>query len=239
MPLDTRYNVNTPEGGSLELSPAGPSVRFWAWFIDALIRLGLNISTFSIFGMTLGNTGFGIALILMFLIEWFYPVYFEVKKKGQTPGKKAVGIYVTQENGTPISLSASMIRNLLRFVDFLPFFYGFGLISMLLNRRFQRLGDLVAGTVVLYVDEKGQYDITDEAIDVEPIRPEVVFNLQEQQNLIRFAQRRSRLSPARAEELANTVGNCLDKDDKTTTDYLTGIAYWIQGKQSSLENKKQ
>jgi len=238
MPLDTRYNVNTPEGVSLELSPAGPAVRFWAWFTDALIRLGLNIVSFTAFGMTLGNTGIGIALILMFLIEWFYPVYFEIRHKGQTPGKKAMGIYVTQENGTPISLSASMIRNLLRFVDFLPFLYGFGLVSMLLNRRFQRLGDLVAGTVVLYVDDKGQYDIADEEVAVEPIRPSVVFNLREQQNLIRFAQRRSRLSAARAEELANTAGDWLDKGDKTATDYLTGIAYWLQGKQSSLENKK-
>lgn len=229
MPLDTNYSVNTPEGVSLELSPAGPAIRFWAWFVDALIRLGVNLFTFAILGMTLGNTGIGLALILLFLMEWFYPVYFELRHKGQTPGKKAMGIYVTQESGTPVSLSSSVIRNLLRFVDFLPFMYGFGLLSMIMSRRFQRLGDLVAGTVVLYVNEKGQYGMHDE-IDIEPIRPPVVFNLQEQQNLIRFAQRHSRLSNARAEELANTAGNWMDKGERTATQYLTGIAYWLQGK---------
>ncbi len=130
MTLDTLYQVNTPEGISLRLSPAGPVSRMLAWLIDILIRLVIN----GIFFATLaffGKTGIGIALILSFLLEWFYPVYFELYKKGQTPGKKMFNLYVTMEDASPISPGASIIRNLLRFVDFLPFLYGFGFISIL------------------------------------------------------------------------------------------------------------
>ncbi|KAG1694874.1 hypothetical protein GQR58_006816 [Nymphon striatum] len=120
-----------------------------AWTIDILIRLAINGVFYAALAF-FGKTGLGIALILTFLLEWFYPVYFELFKRGQTPGKKMFNLYVTMDDASPISPGASIIRNLLRFVDFLPLLYGFGFISMLLTKRFQRLGDLVAGTVVLH-----------------------------------------------------------------------------------------
>lgn len=222
--LDTSYNVHTPEGITLALSPAGPAPRFLAWSIDLLLRLLISAVFFMVFAFA-GNTGFGIALILSFLLEWFYPVFFEVKKAGQTPGKKSMGLYVAHEDATPISVSSSVIRNLLRVVDFLPFFYAFGLISMLLNRRFQRLGDLVAKTVVLYKE------IPSSPVEnkiKQSIRPPVKLTLIEQQALVAYLQRNQNISPERQQELSLLTGQLVEKQ-KTPVDYLLGIANYLTG----------
>lgn len=224
MALDTRYQVNTPEGISLRLSPAGPVPRMLAWIIDILIRIGINIILYSVLAF-LGKTGLGIAMILSFLLEWFYPVYFELFKNGQTPGKKSFNLYVSMENASPITPAASIIRNLLRFVDFLPLFYGFGFVTMLLTKRFQRLGDLVAGTVVLH--KPLEYPAIAD-VDVPTISPPFPLNLKEQQALIRFHQRTAYLTKERADELAGHTG-ALVKDEKEAAIHLLGIANWIMG----------
>ena len=149
MRLDTTYTVNTPEGIALELSPAGPIVRTLAWLVDVSIRAGVSLLIIILLAF-MGSLGIGLAMILIFLLEWFYPVWFELRSQGQTPGKRLLNIYVAQLDASPISPAASVVRNLLRVVDFLPFFYGFGLASCLLTKRFQRLGDLAANTVVLH-----------------------------------------------------------------------------------------
>jgi len=224
MALDTLYHVNTPEGIRLRLSPAGPVPRMLAWTIDILIRMGINIAIFTVLTFA-GKTGLGIALIISFLLEWFYPVYFELYRNGQTPGKKSFNLYVSMENASPITPAASIIRNLLRFIDFLPFLYGFGLISMLLNKRFQRLGDLVASTVVLH--KALEYPPIDE-IDVKPISPPVALNLSEQQALIRFQQRIPYLTKERSEELARLTSPLVDTK-KEATPQLLGLSNWIMG----------
>lgn len=224
MALDTLYHVNTPEGISLRLSPAGPVPRMLAWTIDILIRLAINGVFFAVLAI-FGKTGIGIALILTFLLEWFYPVYFELYKNGQTPGKKMFNLYVTMENASPISPGASIIRNLLRFVDFLPFFYGFGFISMMLTRRFQRLGDLVAGTVVLH--KALDYPALEED-NTQAITPPVSLNLSEQQALIRYQQRIPYLNAERAEELARLTNPLVDENNLASP-RLLGIANWIMG----------
>ncbi len=232
MTLDTIYQVNTPEGISLRLSPAGPVVRMLAWIIDILIRLVINGVLFTILAF-FGKTGIGIAFVLSFLLEWFYPVYFELYKKGQTPGKKMFNLYVTMADASPINLGASIIRNLLRFVDFLPFFYGFGFISMMLTKRFQRLGDLVASTVVLH--KAPDYPTVNED-KTEAIFPPVVLNLTEKQALIHFQQRIPYLTAERAEELAQIATPLLlpnSSDNKQASARLLGIANWIMGAKNS------
>lgn len=226
--LDTSYTVNTPEGITLNLSPAGPAPRFLAWSIDLLIRMMINGLMFIVLAFA-GNTGLGIALILSFFLEWFYPVYYELKHDGQTPGKKSMGLYVAQEDATPICTSSSVIRNLLRVVDFLPFLYAFGLISMLLNRRFQRLGDLVAKTVVLH---KSRIEKTTEMDVKESIRPPMKFTLVEQQALAAFLQRGSQISPARKEELSKLTGSLVE-NKKNPVAYLLGIANYLTGRGAS------
>ncbi len=235
MALDTLYHVNTPEGISLRLSPAGPVPRLFAWLLDTGIRLGLYFVIYSALGY-LGKTGMGIAMILTFLIEWFYPVYFELYKNGQTPGKSSFDLYVTMENASPVTPAASIIRNLLRFVDFLPLFYGFGFISMFLSGRFQRLGDLVAGTVVLH--KPLEYPIIQDQTDITPSAPPMALQLDEQQSLIRFYQRNPYLTPERSEELALLTGKLVDTSsqkqqavilENQATKKLLGIASWIMG----------
>lgn len=224
MSLDTLYQVNTPEGISLRLSPAGPVIRSLAWSIDILIRLAINAIIYVALAF-FGKTGLGIALILTFLLEWFYPVYFELYHNGQTPGKKNFNLTVSMEDASPITPGASIIRNLLRFVDFLPFFYGFGLISMMLTHRFQRLGDLVAGTIVMY--KSLEYPEIEED-QTKPVSPPVSLNLSEQQALIRYQQRIPYLTVERAEELAQLT-EPLTQNANPAAVRLLGISNWIMG----------
>ncbi len=235
MALDTLYHVNTPEGISLRLSPAGPVPRLFAWLLDTGIRLGLYFIIYTVLGY-LGKTGLGIAMILTFLIEWFYPVYFELYNNGQTPGKSSFNLYVTMENASPITPAASIIRNLLRFVDFLPLFYGFGFVSMLLSRRFQRLGDLVAGTVVLH--KPLEHLTIQEQTGITPVAPPMALQLAEQQALIRFYQRTPYLTKERSEELALLTGELVSETPSKNQKFVTeneatkkilAIASWIMG----------
>src|SRR5207342_2574723 len=115
--------------------------------------------------------GSGILLILWFALEWFYPTICEVWFNGATPGKKFLGLLVLHADGTPVGLPASLIRNLLRAVDFLPFLYGFGLLAMLLNRDFQRLGDIAGGTLVVYRETAFQHGAIPPAVPLPPAMP--------------------------------------------------------------------
>ena len=143
----------------------------------------------------LGKFGWGLLLVGLFLIEWFYPVLFEVYRHGATPGKRAMGLCVVNDDGTPVNWSASMIRNLLRFVDFLPFLYGFGLVSILLTRDFKRLGDIAAGTRVVDPETRKQA-VTVPVLQAQP--PQFPLTLEEQRAVINFAERSHELSPARS-----------------------------------------
>lgn len=224
MRLDTTYTVNTPEGIALQLAPAGPVPRLLAWLVDVLLRSLISGLLFA--GLaTLGRLGMGIALILTFLLEWFYPVYFELRHAGQTPGKKMLGLYVAQADASPVTLAASLLRNLLRVVDFLPLLYGCGFASMMLNRRFQRLGDLAADTVVLH---KTSHYGHNPLPATEPVRPEAALTLPEQQAILLFAQRSQTLPPARQEELARLTGPLVANRDNATH-WLHGIANWLGG----------
>ena len=229
--LDTSYTVNTPEGINLSLSPAGPMPRMLAWLVDSAIRLVIYTVVYTAFSV-LGSTGMGMAFIITFLVEWFYPVYFEVYKNGQTPGKKSLSLYVVQENGSPVTASASMIRNILRFVDFLPLFYGFGLASMLMNKRFQRLGDLVAGTVVLYKPSESSHLVENaETSNETVVVPPVSLLIDEQQNILQFHQRKNSLSEDRSEELASLSGSLVaDAKEGAKKEYLYALGRWIAGK---------
>lgn len=228
MRLDTTYTVNTPEGIALQLSPAGPLPRLLAWLMDLLLRSIISILIIVILSY-LGKMGIGIAMIIIFLLEWFYPVYFELRQQGQTPGKKMLGLYVAQTDASPVTPAASIVRNLLRVVDFLPLFYGFGFASMMLNGRFQRLGDLAANTVVLHKNNhKNQYV----NVDAEPVRPSISLTLPEQQAIMLFTQRSNTLTPSRQEELARMTGPLIE-NQQDPAHWLHGIANWLTGGRSA------
>lgn len=198
--IDTRQTLETPEGTDLSLYPAGFWIRSLAYVVDWLLRVAIVFVVGIVFSAS--GIGQGLTLVIYFLMEWFYPVFFEVWRSGQTVGKKALHLKVINDDGTPITFAASLIRNLLRVVDFLPGFYVTGVIASLCNRQFKRLGDLAAGTVVVYTNPI-QASPPLEAVGSRPV-PEG-FNTDEQRFLLTFAQRSSTMSPARQMELAQVL----------------------------------
>ena len=210
---DTRLAIETPEGANLPLNPAGVGSRSMALMVDGLIKFGINIAISTVLQFA-GALGAGLTFICFFLIQWFYPVYFEVWRHGATPGKKYMDLAVVHEDGTPVTFGASLIRNLLRFVDFLPFGYLAGTISCICNSRFKRLGDLAAGTMVVYVHQvtpKPEIDTKGKA----PVPPN--FSTDEQRALIAYAERSKLLSADRQRELAGVLTPLLGSADSVKT----------------------
>jgi len=224
--LDSVSVIQTPEGIDIFLRVAGIWPRSVAWVIDLIIRAVIYGSLIFILSQ-LGDFGTGLMLIIFFFMEWFYPVFFEVFNKGMTPGKKIFNIQVLNADGTPVGWSSSLLRNILRTVDFLPFFYGIGLISMLMNNRFQRLGDLAADTIVVYCMDSSE---TQEIPKVNQVKPAFNLNIKEQQAIIRYAERSNQLSDARMNELADILTPLNSDNNKMTKQKLLGIANFLIGK---------
>jgi hypothetical protein len=171
---------------------------------------------------------------------------FEVFWNGATPGKRACHLRVLHDDGTPIGWRASVVRNTLRAVDFLPVMYGFGLIACICNRDFKRLGDLAAGTLVVYAPPASTLRKRPEtARSSEPPPslaghvplPEATLTLEEQRAIIDFAERRKRWSDQRAAELAAHATAVFDdatgpdKTDKpVTAEQLVGLAHVFTGR---------
>lgn len=201
--IDTVRTVETPEGIALELRPAGPVARGLAWALDMGIRAAIYLAA----GMGLaffGKAGLGILAILVFLLEWFYPVCFEVLWEGRTPGKLALGLQVLMEDGRPEGWGPAMLRSLLMFVDFLPGFYGTGLMAMLCGKEGRRIGDLAAGTVVVHAPRRSLAKVAVPS-GARPMLPRVPLSLSEQRALAAFAERTATLTSERAQELANLL----------------------------------
>ncbi len=227
--FDTNRIIETPEGIELTLRVAGPVVRAFAWGIDFAIRAIVYIALAILFGQ-LGDFGTGLLLMSIFILEWFYPVLFEVYRQGATPGKHAMKIKVLHESGIPVDWSASMIRNLLRVVDFLPLLYGFGLIVTLMNKDFKRLGDLAAGTVVVYMDDISKHSTV---LSTESPRPmPLILPLEQQQAIINFAERSQYLPYERNEELANIVTSMTGKKGYSSIKVLYQLANGLIGERN-------
>src|SRR5689334_8462745 len=157
--MDDRYTIDTPENIEFAYDIAGIGSRFLAAIIDTL-AIGAALALLGIIaavanarlGLTSGAASSVLAAaatILSFLILWGYYIVFELVWNGQSIGKRAIGLRVVREGGRPITFVSSAIRNLIRLVDFLPAFYGIGVIVMFIDRRARRLGDLAGGTLVV------------------------------------------------------------------------------------------
>ncbi len=150
--IEDRITISTPEGVDLDVVVAGIGSRFVARLLDTLIQGGVIFALSLVFGAALGfSSGPVVALfiIVAFVLLFLYDPILEQATGGHTPGKSAAGLRVVMDTGAPVSLSASVTRNVVRIVDFLPALYGIGLVSMLATRHSQRLGDLAAGTLVV------------------------------------------------------------------------------------------
>ncbi len=154
------YAVLTPERVSLEYGIAGIGSRGGAAIIDTLIQavalvvLGAaGVAAGALVGIASGRfaEAFVIAALALggFVVTAGYYLVFEIVWNGQTPGKRTLGIRVIRENGYPVRPVDAVIRNVVRIADWLPFFYGIGILVMLFNKRSRRLGDFAAGTIVV------------------------------------------------------------------------------------------
>lgn len=226
--LDTIRAVPTPEGIELTLRLAGPVPRALAWLLDLLLRVAILLCAAWVLSMFRGF-GWGVILILAFLLEWLAPAAFEVWADGSTPGKKALGLMVLHDDGTPVGWAAALVRNLLRAVDFLPVGYGFGLAAMLLNRDFKRLGDIAAGTVVVY-REPSQRPLAIPAARPVPARRSLT--LDEQRAVLDFAERSSLLTPERAREIAELAVPLTGAGPGQETERLLEVASFLSGRKA-------
>ena len=151
MEYEDRISIATPEGVSLELSLAGLGSRFIASFLDVLVKaLAIGLLALAIYLLGAGNSLGAAALsVLGFAIYFGYDVAFEVLGAGRTPGKRANGLRVVADDGTPEGLRQSMIRNVVRVLEGPATLYMPAVISILASARNQRLGDHAASTLVV------------------------------------------------------------------------------------------
>ncbi len=196
-----RTSIVTPEGVRIWLTPASPIPRAWAWLID------LTLFAFAIFCVNLilllifnGNrVGGALATLASFVLYWGYAILCEVYFEGRTIGKRAMNLKVIRADGLPVSWRESITRNLLLVGDFLPLFYLTGLLCMLFDKQFRRVGDLVAGTLVVYCDAP---PTRVPVIDAEPLALPYSLSPDQQRILIALFEREKRLPRERLEELA-------------------------------------
>jgi uncharacterized RDD family membrane protein YckC len=153
--------IDTPENVTFDYDVAGIGSRFLSALVDTLLMLLLQVivyGTLYLIGVQMGglfsdSAPFWLVAILSlvaFVFFWGYYIFFEILWNGQTPGKRWVGLRVIRLDGTPVTAAEVVIRNLVRLIDLLPTAYGVGVVTMFVNDKSRRLGDLAAGTVVVH-----------------------------------------------------------------------------------------
>lgn len=142
--------ITTPEHVEIRLEPAGAGSRFLACLIDWAIVSGLTM-VFILAMTPLLPVGIAAALTVTvnFVLTWGWHVYFETQRGGRSPGKRALRLRVVDARGLPISLHQSLVRNILRAIDFAPAFYGVAATTSIVDARRRRLGDIIADTLVI------------------------------------------------------------------------------------------
>lgn len=224
--IDTIREIETPEGISLRLRAAGALPRAQAWMVDTLLRI-IVVAVASIPLQLLGKGGNGITLLLIFVLMWGYSVVCEVWFGGQTLGKRAFGLRVVNADGTPVTWMPSVVRNLLRAVDALPGVYSVGLASVLIDPHSRRLGDILAGTMVIHTaDLPAGADVPSLA----PLPVPAVLAVDEQLALLEFAERAGQLTVQRQQELANLLDPLTDCRDGAAVSRLVSYANWLLGR---------
>lgn len=235
-PLDATIDIVTPENISFRYRVAGPFRRLPAFLIDLMLRVGVWMAVMFLLGIAdlidVVDSAFGIAfvLILIFVMEWLYGGLLETFWNGQTVGKRVMGIRVLSTDGQPINGLQAMMRNILRFADMMPLIpfsavfdlpsavpiptFVIGLVAPLMNQRFQRLGDIVCGTMVV-IEERG---VMFEAPKMEDTRipqlaaelpPSFAVSRTMARALATYVDRRHLFTPPRRREIARHIGEPL------------------------------
>jgi len=217
-PLDTDVAIETPEHIVFHYRLAGPARRAVAYLIDIVVCYGIVlvlavIVTVSFMGDrsagdlgSAAKAGSGVVLLALFAAQWVYFVVFEATT-GRSLGKRVVGLRVVSNDGRPIGWRAAALRNLLRAADALPTGYLVGLASMAMSSRFQRLGDLVAGTMVVvpesaHVATPIELNPPAKPKELATLPDDVALDADEREAIELFLRRRLTLGRAREHELA-------------------------------------
>jgi uncharacterized RDD family membrane protein YckC len=216
-PIDTTAEIETPEHLRFHYPIAGPARRAIAYLIDLVLCVFL-LSIFAIFavmggigvGDAVGEASLGLLLLVKFLFDWCYFVLFEMVWNGRSPGKRALDLRVVTVHGHPLRLADSFLRNLLRAADMLPWGYAVGGVVAARDARFRRLGDMVAGTMVIVEERRAvaaQVRIEPPPTDKElrSIPQRLPLSGDELEAIDLFLRRKDKLGPAREEELASMV----------------------------------
>ena len=230
--IDNTIDIVTPENIAFHYQVAGPFRRLPAYLIDLVIRTAFLIGL--LFAMSLlvpvvGLAPLAVLIIAQFILSWFYGGLFETYWNGQTPGKRLLGIRVLSANGHPVNGYQAVLRNILRAVDTGPLVsaevfggsplpliptFMLGLVVMALNRKYQRLGDLVCRTIVV-VEERpwlvGVAKIEDpRAFQLASYLPtDLTVSRSMARTLAHYAERRSFFSAQRRREVARHLAQPL------------------------------
>ena len=245
--LDSRIEIATPENIAFQYVLAGPFRRLPAFAIDLALRAAALCLIFfactSLFALGAGGIGIGVILVSWFALAWFYGGFFETVWNGQTPGKRLLGLRVLTVEGQPINALQAVLRNVLRDLDAMPIvgvgipLYVLGLLVMAANDRYQRLGDLACGTIVV-VERRGKLrGLTpmDDAVVVrfaESLPAHFAPGRAMAHALAAYVGRRQLFSAARRHEIARTLaeplGERLGLPADTSPDLLLCALYYRQ-----------
>lgn len=235
--IDTLQAIELAEGVEVRLRIAGPLLRGGALAIDFAIQAGIMIGVTMLL-MLLGLAGgfqvmAGFQGLFLFFMLWWYPVFFEASKWGATPGKRSVGLRVVQTSGSPITFGQAVLRNFLRCVDQMPYFaagipfMAFGLVSCISTRRFQRLGDLAAGTVVVY-DRILPEPVVNAPPPMVSVMPTAILRPDEVRAVIAFRERAGVWSEGRKSEIADHASELTGATGNAGVSRLMAMAHWLQ-----------
>ena len=230
--LDTLQSVELADGVEIQLRVAGPAVRSTAWLLDLLVFLLalvlLELAFYYILEKTIGwDMTQGLMMLVMFAMNWFYNVVFEASSRGCTPGQKWMKLRVISLSGGPVTISQAILRNFLRVIDFMPFLYLTGFLSCLFTKRFQRLGDLVAGTVMVY-SAPPPVTLPKTQVNAERRAPPIPLSREEQAALQQFLERAPNWSDERRLELSDILQPLTGAVGMEGLSRLVGMAMWIQ-----------
>lgn len=242
---DTLIRLVTPENIAFEYQLGGPFLRAWAYVLDLIFRMLIGfLFTLLVWLFTLllsylshSDEVFGVSAgvwtITLFVLEWFYGPFFEIAWQGQTPGKWLTSIRVIGADGLPLAPWQAILRNVLRFVDLLGL--GFvGLVSAASNPRFQRLGDLAAGTMVIVEQGSSLHGVVQfRDPRVRKLAEELPSKIPLRSSLVRalsnYVIRRTQLGAKRCEEIAEHVAKPLKQmfalPENTSNDLLLCALY--------------
>jgi uncharacterized RDD family membrane protein YckC len=223
-PLD-KLTIDTPEQTSLEFPLAGIGSRFVAMAADTAIQVAIGfvllilgaiiVPTLMTFSSVAPQWAIAALIIVGFLTYSGYFAVFEAIWNGQTPGKRYAQLRVMKDDGRPINVYDSVARNLLRIVDSLPAFYGIGVVSVFFSKQNKRLGDFVAGTVVVHEKTvEAARPFLDTQVDASAPSYDVGKIMLDELRLIEtFLQRRDTFDPAlrgsMAAQIAARIGEKL------------------------------